>query len=120
MNPRRVHALMNAGFPGVDPAKSSWVNLLERDGSLRGSILAGLIDAYLPEGELLVEVNRGLGDVVPRRDVVAYVDKYAGQGDIRIADRAFRGYVLVARSGVATGGYSTTPQLAASTASAES
>lgn len=103
MNPRRVHELMNRNFPEVDLATRTWVNVLERDGTLRSSVLGALIDEFINAEDLLVEVSRKLGDLLPRRDVIAYMEKNVGRGQIRITDREFRGYVLVGANGVATG-----------------
>lgn len=114
MNPRRVHKLMKANFPKVDLAKSTWVNLLERDGTVRGNVLATLIDEFIDAGDMLVEVNRKLGDLVSRQDLVSYVERNIGRGQIRMADRAFHGYVLVGMNGVATGGHCIEPLPAAS------
>lgn len=104
MNPRRVHTLMKANFPAVDLAAHTWVNILESDGSVRRHVLAGLLDQFIDAEEVPVEVSRKLGDALPAGEVVTYVESHIGQGQIRITDRAFRGYVLVAASGVATGG----------------
>jgi len=104
MNPRRVHELMRANFPKVDLAKHTWVNLLESDGTVRSSVLATLLDQFTDADQLLVEVNRKLGDFLPKCDVIPYVQKNIGLGEIRIADRAFRGYVLVGVNGVASAG----------------
>jgi hypothetical protein len=105
---------MKANFPKVDLAKSTWVNLLERDGTLRGDALVKLMDEFIVADDVLVEVSRKLGDLVPRQDLVSYVGRNAGQGEIRIADRAFHGYVLVGMNGVATGGHCIQPEPAAS------
>lgn len=110
MNPRRVHELMKANFPKVDLAKSTWVNLLERNGSIRGDALVKLLDEFIDAEDVLVEVSRKLGDLMPRHELVSYVERNAGRGEIRIADRAFQGYVLVGMNGVATGGHRIHPE----------
>jgi len=38
-----------------------------------------------------------------RNSAVDFVAKHVGQGEIRITDRQFRGFVVVAANGVATG-----------------
>lgn len=103
MNPRRVHELMKAHFPEVDLAAQTWVNVLESDGRLRREVLGALIDKFVGADDLLVEVNRKRGDFLPREDVISYVQKNVSQGQIKITDRGFRGYVLVGANGVATG-----------------
>ena len=111
---------MSASFPKVDLAKSAWVNLLERDGSVRSKTLAALIREFIDGEDVLVEVNRKLGDMVSRQDAVAYVERHVGCSDIRIADRAFLGYVLMGVNGVATGGHCGKPEPAVSEQAPES
>lgn len=107
MNPRRVHELMTAYFPRVELATLHWVNVLEADGKIRNEVLDGLIDEFIQAEELLVEVNRKLGDLKPRNQVIPYVKEHVGKGQIRIADRDFHGYVLIGVNGVAAGWSST-------------
>lgn len=103
MNPRRVHALMASHFPKVDYAKRSWLNLLERDGSLRAALLDALMDEFIDAEEVLVELDRKRGDLLAKSDVARFIAQQIGVGTIRISDRAFLGYVLIASNGVATG-----------------
>ncbi|WP_338762481.1 hypothetical protein [Massilia sp. METH4] len=104
INPRRVHELMKANFPNVDVAKSSWINVLESDGTVRSEALFGLMDRFVHADELLAEACRKTGGLVRRRELASYVQKHVGRGDIRLADMAFHGYVMILRNGVATGG----------------
>lgn len=103
MNARRVHALMTAHFPPVELATLDWVNVLEADGTIRREILGTLIDRFIRAEDILVEVHRKLGDLKQRDQVIPYVQEHIGKGQIRIADRDFRGYVLVGMNGVAAG-----------------
>jgi hypothetical protein len=54
--------------------------------------------------DVLVEVSRKPGDLVPRRELVLYVQGSVGHGQIRAADRALRSHVPVGMNGAATGG----------------
>lgn len=103
MNARRVHALMTAHFPSVELVTLDWVNVLETDGTIRREILATLIDRFICAEDILVEVHRKLGDLKQRDQVIPYVQEHVGKGQIRIADRDFRGYVLLGMNGVAAG-----------------
>lgn len=103
MNPRRVHALMRARFPQSDPAGMDWVNVLEADGTLRGATLGALVDEFIGADEILVEVHRKLGKLLPREQLLAYLQAHIGKGTIRLAGRDFRGCVLVGTNGVAAG-----------------
>lgn len=103
MNPRRVHELMTANFPPVELATLDWVNVLEADGTIRRKVLEALIDKFIWADEILVEVNRKLGDLKQRNQVIPYVQEHVGKGQIRIADRDFHGYVLIGMNGLAAG-----------------
>ena len=103
MNSRRVHELMKARFPENDLSTLAWHNLLERDGSLRRATLSALIEEFTSAESLLVEVNRKLGDFLPRDGVIPFVEQHIGETVIRIADRNFLGCILIASNGVASG-----------------
>jgi hypothetical protein len=103
MNPRRVHELMTAHFPPVELATLDWVNVLEADGTIRRDALDALIDQFICADNMLVEVNRKLGDLKQREQVIPYVQEHVGKGQIRIAGRDFHGFVLVGMNGVAAG-----------------
>jgi hypothetical protein len=103
MNPRRVHELMKANFPPVEPVTLNWVNVLEADGTIRTDILNALIDQFIRADDILVEVSRKFGGLKDRHQLIPYVQEHVGKGQIRIADRNFQGYVLVALNGVAAG-----------------
>lgn len=107
MNPRRVHELMTANFPSVEMATLDWVNVLEADGTIRSEVLDTLIGEFIRGDDILVEVNRKLGDVKTKAQVIPYVHEHVGKGQIRMADRDFRGYVLIGMNGVAAGWSST-------------
>jgi len=103
MNPRRVHELMTAHFPQVELVTLNWLNVLEADGTIRKKVLDRLIDEFIHADEILVEVNRKLGDLKPRSQVISYVQEHVGKGQMRIAGRDFHGYVLIGMNGVAAG-----------------
>lgn len=107
MNPRRVHELMTANFPQAELVILNWVNVLEADGMIRKEALGRLIDEFIHADDVLVEVNRRLGDLKPRDQLIPYVREHVGKGQIRMADRDFHGYVLIGINGVAAG-WSTT------------
>jgi hypothetical protein len=103
MNPRRVHELMNANFPLVELVKLDWVNVLEGNGTIRRKVLDALIDQFIRAEDVLVEVNRKLGSLKQRSQVMQYLQEHIGKGQVRIADRDFQGYVLIGMNGVAAG-----------------
>jgi len=103
MNPRRVHELMTANFPSVDLVTLDWVNVLEADGMIRSEVLDALIDEFVRADDILIEVNRKLGDLKRRDQIIPYLQEHIGKSQIRIADRDFQGYVLIGMNGVAAG-----------------
>lgn len=102
MNPRRIHDLMREHFPPVLHAEHDWTLVQDERGSRLG-VLSGLLSTHVRSEEVVVEVHRRLGAVLPLKEALAYISTHIGQGEIRIADRAFSGFVVVAANGVATG-----------------
>lgn len=90
-------------FPRVDAVSHDWVNLVESDGAVRTAELARLIDTHIPAPDLLVWVSRKIGDYLPKEEAIRFIAAHVGQGQIRIADRQFSGFVVVAGNGVGTG-----------------
>jgi hypothetical protein len=62
MNPRRVHELMRHHFPEVKRGSFEWIVAADENG-LRFDVLGSLVDKYIPAGDLLVEVQRKVGDL---------------------------------------------------------
>ena len=93
---------MRERFPEVKAASRTWVVVADERG-LRHDVLAELVERHIPAGDLLVELHRKIGDFLPRPSALAFVAAHVGQGEIRLADREFNGFVVVAANGVATG-----------------
>lgn len=102
MNPRRVHHLIRDGFPELNAISREWILVADQSG-LRRQRLVELLKTFISADEVLVEVNRKLGDYLPIEEAVDFVAEHIGQGNIRLADRLFKGFVYVASNGVATG-----------------
>ena len=99
---------MREHFPDVQMARRDWIVAADGNG-LRVAVLRGLVDRFVGSEDLLVEVNRRIGDFLPVDDAMGFVSRHVGQGEIRICDRQFRGFVVVALNGVATGWESDRP-----------
>ena len=97
MNPRRIHELMKQRFPPIEHATREWTVVAN---SVQ---LEVLVAAYIGSPEVLVEVHRKLGALLPVREAAAFAVAHIGEGEIRIADREFSGVVVIAQNGVATG-----------------
>lgn len=92
MNPRRVHELMRQHFPPVDAASREWVNVSGPEG-LQESELLRLLDAFIPEEFVLIEVHRKLGDYLSSDEARRFAAAHSGEGEIRIPSMA--GYPVI-------------------------
>ena len=97
MNPRRVHELMRQHFPSIEHAAREWSVVTD------AAHLAAMLAEHVRSSDVLVEVHRKLGNLLPAEDAAAFVLAHIGEGEIRIADREFSGFVVVGQNGVATG-----------------
>lgn len=97
MNTRRIHELMKQRFPPIEHATREWTVVAD---SVQ---LEVLVAAYIGSPEVLVEVHRKLGALLPVQEAAAFAIAHIGEGEIRIADREFSGVVVVAQNGVAAG-----------------
>ena|ERR1700712_2112610 len=105
MNKRRVHELMRAHFPSAAPAHQAWTNIADVQGRLLAEQAhAAVAQPFVDRGieEVLVQVHRKVGGRMPITQLMAYVAEHLTEGHIRIADRAFSVFCVVAVNGVAT------------------
>lgn len=102
MNPRRIHDLMRLNFPAVNHAAREWVVVLGVQGADLEAI-AALLLRYIAVPDVLVEVNRKEGALLPIKGAVEFIARHIGEGEIHVSDRQFTGFVVVAQNGVATG-----------------
>ena len=79
-----------------------WIVVADEKG-LRCEVLGALIDEHVRSDDVLVEVNRGVGNLLPKQATLEFISAHLGQGEIRLANREFDGFVVVAQNGVATG-----------------
>ena len=103
MNSRRVHELMRAHFAATDAAKAEWVNLVDEHGLLmedRAQVV--LLEQFVERRveEVLIEVQRKVGDLVLVGEVIPYLRSQIGRSNIRIANREFTVFAEVAINGV--------------------
>jgi hypothetical protein len=101
MNPRRIHMLMREHFPTVNTVEHEWINVADTEG-LREAELQELLSKFFEAPELLVKVHRRIGKLLPKAEVTAFIAEHLGQGQIKIADRQFTAFALIAVNGVAT------------------
>ena len=93
---------MHDQFPAFDAVDFEWKNM--HDGKAhRLKELSELLVRYIDAPAVLVEVHRKLGAFLPIDEAVAFIGSHIGEGQIRIADRQFTSFVVVALNGVATG-----------------
>ena len=92
---------MLQNFPATMGASREWIVIADEKG-LRFQVLGALIDEHVRSENVLVEVNRKVGDMLPKQATLEFVSAHLGQGEIRLANREFDGFVVVAQNGVAT------------------
>ena len=97
MNTRRVHDQMRQRFPPIEHARREWGVVAD------SHQIEALMTEYVRSSEALVEVHRKLGALLPIGEAARFAAAHIGEGEIRIADREFSGFVVVAQNGVATG-----------------
>ena len=94
---------MRAHFPVTGTEGLEWTNLVnERNLLMEERSRVVLLDQFVERNveEVLVEVYRKLGARLLVNDVVPYLKRYVGQGNIRISDREFTMFAVLARNGV--------------------
>ncbi|ATH15621.1 hypothetical protein CHL79_25980 [Delftia acidovorans] len=102
MNPRRVHELVRKHFPPIEHATREW-KLVPDEKDAQLTMLSDLLSTYISVHEVVIEVHRKLGTLICVAEAPSFIASHIGQGEIRIADRAFTSFVVVAINGVATG-----------------
>ena len=102
MNARRVHKLMREQFPAFDAAAMDWVNVADTEGP-RIDTLRSLLAKNVGSADVIVEVHRKMGAVLSLEEAASFVAAHIGEGEVKVANREFSGFVVVARSGVACG-----------------
>ena len=93
---------MRKHFPPVEYAARNWL-LVQNETGADIQAISSLLAQHIASPEVLIEVHRKLGISVPISDAPLYITSHIGQGEIRVADRGFSGFVVVALNGVATG-----------------
>lgn len=89
-------------FPAFDAVDFDWENM--HDGKApRFKELSDFLVRYIEAPEVLVEVHRKLGALLSIDEAVAFIGSHIGEGQIRVADRQFTSFVVVALNGVAAG-----------------
>lgn len=102
MNARRIHALMRERFPSIEHVSREWIVVQDEHGA-RADAVSSLLATYVGSTDPIVEVHRKLGAVLPLHEAASFVAAHMGQGEIRVANREFSGFVVVSLSGVAAG-----------------
>ena len=93
---------MNEHFPKFSAEKQDWVNVQDRDGP-RIDALLEVIKKHITADELLININRKFGARLPTLEAIPFICSHLGTAQIRISNRDFTQFVLVASNCVATG-----------------
>ncbi|AXF19877.1 hypothetical protein CUJ89_04700 [Burkholderia pyrrocinia] len=99
MNPRRVHSLVLKHYPEIDFVKCEWIHLF-RDGAVDRDLLRKMLST-IGADDFIVHVRRKVGDFLPMEAALDFIAENIGKSYIRIADRAFTGFVFIANNSVA-------------------
>ncbi len=102
MNARRVHELMRESFPELDLVAHDWINVADSSGLDRVRFQS-ILNNWIAADEVLIEVHRKLGALLPRGEATTFASEHLGKGTMKIADRKFTSFVVLASNGVATG-----------------
>jgi hypothetical protein len=102
MNAWKINTLMNEHFPKFSAEKQDWVNVQDRDGP-RSEALLEVIKKHITTDDLLININRQFGARLPMQDAISFICSHMGQAQIRISNRDFTQFVVVASNCVATG-----------------
>ncbi len=102
MDSRLVLELMRQHFPALRVAARHWVVAADAQGA-RVGVLQDLLSRHLAGEHLLVDVNFSTGHFLPVEAALELVAQHIGQGFIRLTNRGFTGFVVVAPNGAATG-----------------
>lgn len=97
-----MHELVREHFPAVEHASRQW-SVVQNERGPNIPAIASLLAEHIATNEVLVEVHRKLGALLPMAEAAAYIGAHIGQGEIRVADREFSRFVVVGVNGVATG-----------------
>lgn len=89
-------------FPELVAAERDWINVADSNG-LRREILRDLIDANINSEQILVDIDRHLGVFLPKSQALDFIGQNICRREMRIADRDFKAFVVVASNGAATG-----------------
>ena len=93
---------MLKNFPAFASVEHEWINVADTQG-LRRQVLSELIEKNISADLLLIDITRHLGAFLPKAEALDFIGQHLCQRDIRIADREFKGFVVVALNGAATG-----------------
>jgi hypothetical protein len=93
---------MRQHFPPVSAAEHEWKNIVGTS-SPSETLLLELLEVHIGEAEVLIEVHRKLGALLPLSEAAAFACSHIGEGQIRITNREFTSFVVLAHNGVATG-----------------
>ena len=102
MNAWKINTLMNKNFPALEAVDQDWVNVQNSDSSA-AQRLTDIIKEYITADELLISINRKVGTRLPLNEGIEYIANILGDGRIRISNRDFTQFVLIAQNCVATG-----------------
>lgn len=94
---------MRAHFASAGSAGLDWHNLVDEHGLLMDDrVKSVLLEHFVDQGvvEVLVEVHRKVGGLLPVDELIPYLQEQVGRGSIRVANREFTIFGELAVNGV--------------------
>ena len=87
-------------LPAVDAVDFEWKNMHDGNAT-RPKKLSELPMHHIEAPEVLLDVHRKLGALLLIDEALAFIGSHIGKGQIRVADRQFTSFVVVALNSVA-------------------
>lgn len=98
MNAWKINTLMNQHFPECDFSKLALVNIEGKP-----EVLEAILKSSINSEELLVSVNRKVGARLSLKEAVNFIQSSMGKGKVRVSNREFTQFVIVAPNSTAAG-----------------
>lgn len=89
---------MNEHFPKCDFSKLALVNIEGKP-----EVLEAILKSNISSNDLLISVNRKVGARLSLKEAVNFIQSSMGKGEMRVSDREFTQFVIIAPNCTASG-----------------
>ena len=98
MNAWKINTLMNQHFPKCDFSELALVNV---EG--KSDVLEAILKSNISSDDFLISINRKVGARLSLKDAVNFIQASMGQGQVRVSNREFTQFVVIASNCTAAG-----------------